>query len=507
VKFEPLEEAADVYLAGSACDVHRIGVEAVEASTFFERLRELDRAISDLRADEYWSEGFGYFRRRRYFIQSTPLNVSDPALELLAYVVRAREHFTTCRSLYPEHADGVEQVCDGLMDLLMSNIDPLSDAVVDAFAEYETDRVGVVLPTFGFDKLVQRHLRRRTDSEIDAVTPRDLAMRRPYDVLFVIGRPWWYVGRRWGWVYTAPRASALVMVGYEDHMRERLPSSRAFSDSVTAVAPVRDTAFVDVAPSDEADEAGVDWSFMSGEVARRAVGADSADLVEARLYLLAAGFAAFLSASEESRVPTVEPDAPEDGRLVYVPAPEIGPGSIVLLRSEGGGDFIVAVADAILGPAAGPLRAIQETWKSRLRALVEERGAAGVVAELKGHGSMRANRSNLANWCSPRSLRTEDERDFLAIIRAISLDGQAAQYWEAMARLESAHRRAGHEIRDQLERQARTADLTALEEEGRADFSLPQGGGALTAFRVEEISPEIVAVPYQHLGDPFEARA
>lgn len=507
MKFVPLEEAADVYLSGSACQVHRVGVQAAPASAFFERLRDLGRAVSDLREDEYWSGGLGYFRRRRYFIQSTPLTVSDPALELLAYVARAREHFSTCRSLYPEHADGVEQVCDALMDLLMSNIDPLSDAVVDAFAEYKTDRVGVVLPTFGFDKLVQRHLRRRTDSDIDVLTPRDLAMRRPYDVLFVIGRPWWYVGRRWGWVYTAPRASVVVMLGYEDHMREGLPSTRAFSESVTAVAPVHDDAVADPGTSDEGDEAGVDWSFISGEVARRAVGADTADLVEARMYLLAAGCAAFLAASEESRVPTLEPDAPEDGRLVYIQAPEIGPGSIVLLRSEGGGDLIVAVADGILGPAAGPLRAMQEAWKSRLRALVAERGAASVVAELKRHGSIRANRSNLANWCSPRSLRTDDEQDFLAIMRAIELEGQAAQYWKAMAKLESAHRRAGHEIREQLEMQARTADLTALEEEGRADFSLPQGGGALTAFRVEEVSPEIVAVPYQHLGDPFEARA
>jgi hypothetical protein len=507
VKFIPLEEAADVYVSGSACEVHRIGVQAAAASTLFERLRDLERAVSDLRADEYWTTGLRYFRRRRYFIQSTPLNVSDPALELLAYVARARDHFSTCGSLYPEHADGVEQVCDALMDLLMSRIDPLSDAVVEALATYDRDRVGVVVPTFGFDKLVQRHLRLRAESEIDAVTPRDLAMRRPYDVLFVIGRPWWYVGKRWGWVYTAPRASALVMVGYEGNVRDRLPSAKAFGESVTAVAPVHDDALVEAELEDVSDEAGVDWSFMSGEVARRAVGVSTADLVDARLYLLATGCAAFLAASEESRVPTLEPDASEEGRVVYVPAPEIGPGSIVLLRSEGGGDLIVAVADAILGTAADPLRALQEAWKSRLRALVDERGVAGVVAELKLHGSSRANRSNLANWCSPRSLRTDDEQDFLAIMRAIGLEGEAAKYWTAMGRLDRAHRRAGREIREQLEEQARTADLTALEEEGRADFSLPQGGGALTAFRVEEVSPEVVAVPYQHLGDPFEARA
>jgi hypothetical protein len=507
MKFVPLEEAADIYLSGSACAVQRVGVQAAPASAFFDRLQDLERAVSDLRADEYWSTGLGYFRRRRYFVQCTPLNVSDPALELLACVSRARDHFSTCASLYPEHAHSVDLVCDSLMDLLMSRIDPLSDAVVDASPAYKTDRVGVVIPTFGFDRLVQKHLRQHIDTEVDAVTPRDLAMRRPYDVLFVVGRPWWYVGKRWGWVYTAPRASVLVLVGYEEHVRGRLPSPRVFGESVTAVAPVHDDLAVKVDLEEVNDELGVDWSFMSSEVARRTVGASVADLVDARLYLLAAGWAAFLAASEESRVPTLEPDAAEEGRVVYVSAPEIGPGSIVLLRSEGGGDLIVAVADAILGPGAPPLRAMQEAWKSRLRAFVDESGVARAVSELKRHGSTRANRSNLANWCSPRSLRTDDEQDFLAIMRTIGLEGQAAKYWTAMGRLESAHRRAGHEIREQLEEQARTADLTALEEEGRADFSLPQGGGALTAFRVDEVSPDVVAVPYQHLGDPFEARA
>jgi hypothetical protein len=507
LKFATLAEAADVYAAGAACEVRRIAVSSAPVKLFVDRLYHLEREVAHLRDDEYWSVGLGYLKRRRFLVQATPLNVTDPALELLAYEVRSREHFSTCRTLYPEHAESVDAVLDALMDLLMSRMDLLADAILADLAVFDAPRVGVVLATFGFEQTVQRHLRMSDTEKLEVLTPRDLALRRPYDILFVVGAPSWYVRKGWGWVYTAPRANELVMLGYEEQVKRPLPLARAFTESKSAIAPVSGDgpAYSDI---DEAlDESGVDWTFASSEAARRSMDASPADLVEARLCLLASGCATFLPTSEDSRVPTLDPDAPEDSRLVYVAAPDIGPGTVVLLRSEGGGDLVVAVADAILGTAAPPLRAMQERWKSRLRSLVTDHGVAHVVTKLKNNGSNRANRSNLANWCSPRSLRTDDEQDFLAIMRTVGLEADADKFWTAMGKLDRAHRRAGREIRDQLEEQARKADLTALEEQGRADFSLPQGGGALTAFRIEEVSPDVVPVPYQHLGDPFEARA
>jgi hypothetical protein len=127
-----------------------------------------------------------------------------------------------------------------------------------------------------------------------------------------------------------------------------------------------------------------------------------------------------------------------------------------------------------------------------------------VVRALKRNGSKIANRTNLANWCSARSLRTSDPDDFTAIMRTLGLESDATKYWKLMGELDSAHRRAGFEIREQLEDQVEASDLSLLEADGRADFTLPQGGGALTAFRVEEISAETARVPEQHLGQPMK---
>jgi hypothetical protein len=75
-----------------------------------------------------------------------------------------------------------------------------------------------------------------------------------------------------------------------------------------------------------------------------------------------------------------------------------------------------------------------------------------------------------------------------------------------MGNLDAAHLRAGQAIRRQLEEQAEVADLSTLERTGTLDFSLPEGGGALSAYRIEEISPTVVSVPEQHIGHPFAER-
>ena len=118
---------------------------------------------------------------------------------------------------------------------------------------------------------------------------------------------------------------------------------------------------------------------------------------------------------------------PTDSRLVYVArARRSGPVPSYLLRSEGGGDLVVAVADAILGPGGRiRLREMQAAMEvSACGRLVDETAASLARGRRSSGGTapIRANRSNLANWCSPRSLRTEDEQDFLAIMRAVGLE-------------------------------------------------------------------------------------
>ena len=109
-----------------------------------------------------------------------------------------------------------------------------------------------------------------------------------------------------------------------------------------------------------------------------------------------------------------------------------------------GGDYIVPVADRVMGRAAKHARERQRYWKDKLRAVVSREGLLATSVLLLDHGSQVANEQNVRNWMSYRNIRTQDKRDFIAIMRATGLEAETEQLWQEMGRIHRAHMRAGH---------------------------------------------------------------
>ena len=85
---------------------------------------------------------------------------------------------------------------------------------------------------------------------------------------------------------------------------------------------------------------------------------------------------------------------------------------------------------------------------------------------------------------------------------------EAAKYWTAMGRLERAHRRAGHEIREQLEEQARTGRLDRSRGAGPCRLLASAGRRRADCLpQSRKSSPEIVSSRTSISAIPFEARA
>lgn len=506
-----LAAADELYELAQSHTIRTAPVEDDAMRALNERYIALRRALGDAHADDYWVRGLAWLKKARFNLLSTPLAVADPALGLLAAVALTRESFATCDRIYPQHADAVAALCDSAMDLFVTNADPLASAIAQAASELdEARRIAVLMPHFDFHDAVAHHLRSLPGlARADVLAAPELQMRRPYDALFVVGRSSWYENRGSAWVFTAPRARDICLVAYAWAFDRSLPLSRAFSRSRTAPQrggtgqPLLPT--IDSEPPEES-EIEVDWELLSQDLPGGSGLPSPGESIEARLLLLADGRAAFVGALEDSRVQVLDPEAPSGKRVDWIPTGEIVPGTFVMLRSEGGGDLIVSVADRLLGAAAPRLREMQAGWKARLADQIDTLGLDGAVRALRSHGSSRASRGNLLNWLSPRSLRTADQADFFAVMRLAGLDAEERAYWNAMGKLDQAHRRAGFRIREQLEEEAERADLVELQTKGTLDFTLPDGGGALSAFRVEDLSPQTYTVAYQRLGEPFRPR-
>ncbi len=217
-------------------------------------------------------------------------------------------------------------------------------------------------------------------------------------------------------------------------------------------------------------------------------------------------FRIFVEEDSGASVLTINPDADEkQERVVRLPPSLLKPEMFIILRSTGGSDYIVTMADKLLGSAAASCRRQQQDWKDRLRTLVLDSSLLEVSVKLLDAGSTsRAYETNVRNWISSRNIRPHSYEDFSAIMRIIGIPDKAEEYWRSMEHIARHHQRAGQQIRRLLLRKLRSMDLTNLRRLGRLDIALPDAdAGTLTAFRVMAIEPITRLIPAGHLNHPF----
>ena len=239
-----------------------------------------------------------------------------------------------------------------------------------------------------------------------------------------------------------------------------------------------------------------DWAAIaSGTGASTDRAEERPDSVEAYLFLLVSEQAVYLEAEEGSRAYVAELGSSKE--LHMVPTRSIHPGTYLVNRVGGEGDYIPAIADSVLGDEAQRLRAAQRRWKEQLRKRIEADGVQAVLSSLAAAGSERSTRANLRRWASPNSIRTEDYADFAALMEVIGLRAETEQLWRDMDLIDQAHRRAGQRVRKLLVREILDGDTRDLEVRGWQDYDVEEieGEGALRVARVEARHPETLLVP------------
>ena len=475
--------AVDSQLVSRFCLCHNVLKEAANANDEDLLLSELLRLSSQL----------------RFCILCAPLPLCHSSLIGAATTSILLERLRTVGQSYGELREVCETYASALTDLRSSAENPLWNAVVSDLAERQEANVALLIKQARFVAPL-RDLAAARPQRLEVVTEAQLRHSVTFDHLYVFGAGRWFPG----FVFSAPRAPNLHIVRYGligDGPPEEAQFVKPIQRLTRVLFPKSVSSRVSEPSWTGADEAQPIFDLASimrtaGEIAGNGKADLSTELVDARVLLLEQELAVFISAAEGASELTV--DIREDAeKLVHrVPTVDLEPGMAVLVRTEGGGDYILAAADRIMAKEAQELRWHQRNWKQLLRAIVKKLGMAAVVERLKAAGSEIANYQNLRNWISPRSIRTLSKRDFDAIFIVINLEDDVDRYWKMMAAIDRAHRKAGNVIRRQLLQQVKSADLAPLQNEGRQDFELPGevGGGSLTAVRIVKVSSDVVEV-------------
>jgi hypothetical protein len=196
----------------------------------------------------------------------------------------------------------------------------------------------------------------------------------------------------------------------------------------------------------------------------------------------------------------------EDLVVHQLPVADIVPGTYLVLRTEGEGDYVRVMADSLLGPRARNLRELQRWWKRELNRRLAAEGAKLVSTELTQAGAVRASEENVRRWASPDNIRTQDPADFRAILTVIGAAERFDEVWRAMGQIHQAHIQAGGRVRQLLLDELCSGDTTLLRQQGWEDYHVEeiQGEGTLRVARVEARAPEPHDVPRIRLRRPFK---
>jgi hypothetical protein len=165
-----------------------------------------------------------------------------------------------------------------------------------------------------------------------------------------------------------------------------------------------------------------------------------------------------------------------------VDAPEIEPGMLVLLTTEGGGDMIPVVADMLLNDEAKAIRELELLWKRRLKDEIERQGLA-VVADC-----LDTSPQNVRNWCDPRNIAPEKlVEHLLPILELVGLRPRYQEIVEAIGRLRRAHRIAAKHLHKLLRRSLQGRDLREAYVRGFQEIRDKAGGPVKTVYLVQDV--------------------
>lgn len=508
------EETNTFYAIGKQCKVIRHWIKNDDLADYCFLFKQLKRDLNESINDDFWKVLLQGFSRYLYDQCAAPLPANESTIVPEKLLLTASRYVKQIKAMYSEQTEVAESLFNQLKSLSSLDKNPLLEKIVEITKP--TEKTALVIKNSRLIAEVEKILKSQQLFNIEVISIEQLKRNTFYKRLILFGASCWFPD----FVFTSPRAEEINIICYS-WIRDKKRDTSVFANPLKIenkssfeadeeLSDHKDTKENKSLPTNkrviiEADEVlpMIDWSNISKHFSSLSA-TEKQERVNAKLFLLEGSLGVFLEADERSSslVIDLEEDIFPVNRKAII---EINPGMFILLRTSGGGDLIVPIADRILGDKAEVIRKVQKFWKDRLNIVVERLGIRETIRQLKNFGSIRANEINIRNWLSYKNIRTDDYKDFLAIMRLINQEPKVKEFWQVMELIDKAHRKAGRHIRKLLLKKVKETDLSELEKLGKKTFELSETeGGSLTAFRVVEVSQDTFEIAISRLADVFE---
>jgi hypothetical protein len=497
------------------CNVALVSVTATEEERAFRTaVTQLLRLTERYDTQDTWEAFLRPLKRERFLMSATPCprSRSDPEAASSTYNI-LRTFLDGRAGSDPEDLLGCAEDCViSFESLIVVGRSSLLERLAQSRLSREHGNEAVIV----LDGTLAQDTRDQFD-QIDELRGLPAmgaaALRQPatYDRLYVFGSSTWYSMRELEFIFAAPRASQMEIMGHPWLIRE--PAlQRPFEGGIPATRRAQSTPVTRPQAADEYLP-----SLDIDSVVRESTGIDETT-VEARLVVLAGNQCALLDIGSKHLI--LSPDAvsakapnqkaSDQDPTMWVADQDLIDGMYILLRTQGGGDYIEPMADNILGADQHRVRAHQKDWKRALQSKVRVLGKSRVRSEIIRRSGREFVKVTLDNWLSPRHIRPGNETHFSAVLSLTGLEDIKSEMFESARLISGAHKRAGMQIRQLLLEEVRNADLRELQANGLLEFHLGEAESSapsLTAYRIEVVGEQTRSVSYSDIGTPFPMKS
>lgn len=497
-----IKKATALYtLAGSHnknSNINVIHVDHMQLRSFARDLKVFERHLAEMAHEDYWRSKLRLLKSCRFWLCATTLPFNGLTEFYKEKLDNMSQELARSDAIYPQFAESARYLLQQAHCLMSMSDNPLLEAISKLQLSGKSalllkdsrfiDEVEILLSK----TLELRHLR--------VITASQLRNDEVYDNVIIVGPMRWFPD----YVITAPRAKRFYIVRYQflgDGWRPRTGFIAQSSRGSTTPLPdiVTSNADIEVVEAEEILPT-VDWDAFSQQIVRQA--SAEQEFVDVQLIILDGNRGVFLEVGGSELVI----DLRSEDLVHRVKIEQLEPGLFLIVRERGSGDYIVPLANRLLGEHAAPARAAQRHWKSELRKAVWLRGIDSVLNGLRRMGARSASTGNLRNWMSDseRKIRPRYFEDFRAIMRYLELLDQVENYWKQARRINKAHLMAGVQMKKLLLAEVRKTDLSRLERYGYQAFALSEYETRIHAYRISEVRPKVISVPLASTGELIE---
>ncbi|MBD2415311.1 hypothetical protein FACHB389_17710 [Nostoc calcicola FACHB-389] len=506
-----LSTVDEIYSCSSSTKIYQNRLEHHNFRIFCLSLKKFEQSLRENAAEDYWKNFLRPLRQYRFKLCVAPLPFNHPVACQPETIKFLERQLKNCKSMYQDFASAADEILNLLVYLSKYDDNPLLNFIATNYPNTSLLlKESYLIPPVEHLLYTTLNLRK-----ITILVPSQLRTNNCHERLVVIGASHWFPD----YIFTAPRTHEINIVHYswiKDKWQPK-PVFIASPDNVIksnfVYLPISNTEKVNIKTTDivlediEPDEIippSINWIEVAKKLSKFSPSSYNEETIEARLFLLDGEIAVYLDTNAKALVIDLVEDGESQVKKELVT--DIETDMFIILRTNGGGDYIIPLANHILGEKAQNFRELQQLWKTRLKNQVSSSSLHDVSWKLVNLGSKLAkHEQNIRTWMSNRNIKPKDEKDFNAILTFVGLEDRLKEFHEAAEKIYRAHCQAGKHIRQLLLHKVRASNLQELQQIGKMDFELSEAdGGSMTAFRVVDINREVIILPYSKIAHPFQ---